>query len=126
MPTHQITKLDNGRPSSDGNLIRFEASTRSGEALTLEMPTQNIGNFMAFLCGLAQVAARQSKEEANSKVFEGALIEATSLGLATGRAPGETILSAALGPFSIGLAVPTPAIAALLQQADLGMGGKKH
>ena len=81
MAVHQITGLDNGRWSDDGNLVRFEANTRSGDVLALEMPTTNIGNLVAFLCGLAQEAACETGADADSKTYEGALIEATDLGL---------------------------------------------
>ncbi len=126
MAVHQITGLDNGRWSDDGNLVRFEANTRSGDVLALEMPTTNIGNLVAFLCGLAQEAARETRVDADSKAYEGPLIEATHLGLAEGRIKGETILSVALGPFAIGIAAPTLAIEALLQQADLDIESTKH
>ncbi len=123
---HQITKMDNGRSSTNGELVQFDMHTKAGEALTVEMPTKNIGNLVAFLCGLAQVAAHKTGEAAREDAFEGALIEVTDMGIAEGRTAGEIILSASVGPFAIGLAVPTLAISALLQQLDLDTEHKVH
>ncbi len=125
MAVHQITKFDKGQTSKKGNIVRFEANTRSGEVLTLEMPTKDIGNLVAFLCGLAQHAARETGADANSIAYV-VLIEATDLGLALGRTKGETILCVALGPFAIGIAAPTLAIEALIQQAPRDTGPTKH
>ena len=123
---HQIVKMSNGRSSTNGKGVQFEMHTKAGEALTVEMPTKNIGNLVAFLCGLAQVAARKTGETAKRDAFEGPLIEATDIGIAEGRTAGEIILSVSVGPFAIGLAVPTLAISALLQQLDLDTEHKIH
>ncbi len=124
--SHQIKRLDNGRPRTDGKTVQFDMITTKDETLTVEMPTKNIGNLVAFLCGLAQVAARKTGEAAREDAFEGPLIEATDIGIAEGRTAGEIILSISVGPFAIGLAVPTLAISALLQHLDLDTEHKVH
>jgi len=104
---HQIVKMDNGRPSTNGKLVQFEMHTKAGEVLTIEMPTKNIGNFVAFLCGLAQFATRESAaitEQSDS--YEGALIEASHISLAQGRIDDEVIFAIQLGEFALGIALP--------------------
>ena len=104
---HQIVKLDNGRPSTDGQLVQFDMVTRAGDVLNIEMPTKNIGNFVAFLCGLAQFATRETAATAEqTDSYEGALIEASHISLAPGRTDDEVILAVQLGQFAIGIALP--------------------
>lgn len=122
MPTHQITKMDKGRVSDDGQLVMFEAHTLADEVLRLEVPTNGIGNLVAFLCGLAQVAAHKTGADAPPEAYKGALIEAVHVGFGDGRTPHEKVLSASIGPFAIGIAVPTRQLADLreaLQSLDL-------
>ncbi len=122
MPAHQITRMDNGRVSDNGQLVTFEAHTLADEVLQLEIPTNEIGNLVAFLCGLAQVATHKSGAGPPPKVYKGPLIEAVHLGFGDGRTPHEKVLSASIGPFAIGIAVPTRQLADLreaLQSLDL-------
>ena len=61
MDYHQVMYWSNGITAEDGALIRFEARTTSGGVIGLEMPTKNIGDFIAFLAGLSQFAGRRKE-----------------------------------------------------------------
>ena len=117
MPTYQIANFDNGLPSDDGKLVRFDIQSREGETFTLEMPTKHIGDLVAFLCGLAQYAGQQNEEDP-PELFEGALIEAVALALGEGRSPQEAVIAASVGPFAIGIAVPTADLAMLRDELN--------
>ena len=84
---HQIVSVNNGSVREDGNSVKFEVQTGGGETLPFEMPTRDIVKFVAFLCTLAQYAARKAGTDAEpmEESFEGPLIEANHLGLAQGR-----------------------------------------
>ena len=108
---HQVAKLYNGTSSTDGSLVRFEMHERSDEVLSVEMPTKNIGHFVAFLVGLGQFAGRKNVMSAEPlDVYEGPLLEASHISFAKGRTEDETILAIQLGSFAIGIAVPNQAL----------------
>jgi hypothetical protein len=107
--THNIVSVNNGSVRDDGELVKFEIQTGAGESIPLEMPTRDIVKFVAFLCTLGQYAARKTgaDKEPPPEGFEGPLIEASHLGLAQGRTPEEIIMALQIGPFAMGVALPT-------------------
>jgi hypothetical protein len=107
--THDIVSVNNGSVRDDGELVKFEIQTKTGESIPFEMPTNDIVKFVAFLCTLAQYAARKTgaDKEPPPEGFEGPLIEASHLGLAQGRTPEEIIMALQIGPFALGVALPT-------------------
>jgi hypothetical protein len=106
---HDIVSVNNGSVRDDGEQVQFEIATKAGETIPLEMPTRDIVKFVAFLCTLGQYAARKTgaDKEPPPEGFEGPLIEASHLGLAQGRTPEEIIMAVQVGPFALGVALPT-------------------
>jgi hypothetical protein len=107
--THAIASVNNGSVRDDGGQVKFEIATAAGETIPFEMPTGDIVKFVAFLCTLGQYAARKTGADKNPppEGFEGPLIEASHLGLAQGRTPEEIIMALQVGPFALGIALPT-------------------
>jgi hypothetical protein len=107
--TYDIVSVNNGSVRDDGELVKFEIQTKAGESISFEMPTRDIVKFVAFLCTLGQYAARKTgaDKEPPPEGFEGPLIEASHLGLAQGRTPEEIIMALQIGPFALGVALPT-------------------
>jgi hypothetical protein len=107
--THAIVSVNNGSVRDDGGQVKFEIATAAGETIAFEMPTGDIVKFVAFLCTLGQYAARKTgtDKEPPPEGFEGPLIEASHLGLAQGRTPEEIIMALQVGPFALGVALPT-------------------
>ncbi len=123
MDYHQVAKLDKGITTKDGELIRFEAHTESGKVIGLEMPTRNIGDFIAFLAGLSQFAGRrkdptQVRSELESGVYQGALMDPVGVGFAQGRTQQEKILAFHMGAFSLGFSLDANALAPLRAAID--------
>jgi hypothetical protein len=107
--THAIVSVNNGSVRDDGGQVKFEIATAAGEIIPFEMPTSDIVKFVAFLCTLGQYAAHKTgaDKEPPPEGFEGPLIEASHLGLAQGRTPEEIIMAVQVGPFALGIALPT-------------------
>ena len=123
MHYHQVTKLDKGITTRDGAFIRFEAHTMSGEIIGLEMPTKNIGDFIAFLAGLSQFVARrkepsQVRAELEAGEYQGALMDPIHVGFAQGRTEQEKILAFHMGAFSLGFSLDANALAPLRAAID--------
>ena len=123
MDYHQVTKLAKGITTKDGALVRFEVHTMSGEVIGLEMPTSNIGNFMAFLAGLSQFVGQRKKPDQEwfgleAGVYEGTLMDPVRVGFAQGRTEQEKILVFHMGAFSLGFSVETNALAPLRAAID--------
>lgn len=123
MDYHQVTKLDKGITTKDGALIRFEAHTMSGEIIGLEMPTKNIGDFIAFLVGFSQFAGRrkepsQVRAELEAGEYQGALMDPIHVGFAQGRTEQEKILAFHMGAFSLGFSLDANALAPLRAAID--------
>jgi len=105
--SHQVIGLDSGIQSTDGQLVRFDMRTQAGEVLNIEMPTTNIGDYVAFLCGLGQFAGRKTAAITEQyDRYEGALIEASHISVAEGRTDDEVIFAFQVGVFAIGIALP--------------------
>jgi hypothetical protein len=106
--THEIASVDNGSVRDDGQQVKFEIRTRTGETLPIEMPTRDIVKFVAFLCTLGQFAARKSGAEIAPlpESFEGPLIETSHIGLAQGRTAQEIVMALQVGQFALGVAIP--------------------
>ncbi len=123
MDYHQVTKLDKGITTKDGALIRFEAHIISGEVIGLEMPTKNIGDFIAFLAGLSQFAGRrkepsQVQAELEAGEYQGALMDPIRVGFAQGRTQQEKVLAFHMGAFSLGFSLDANALAPLRAAID--------
>ncbi len=123
MDYHQVTKFGEGITTSDGALIRFEAHTMSSEVIGLEMPTKNIGEFIAFLAGLSQFAGRrkepsQVRSELEAGKYQGALMDPIHVGFAQGRTQQEKILAFHMGTFSLGFSLDATALAPLRAAID--------
>jgi len=105
---HEIVSVNNGSVRDDGNSVKFEIQTQTGETLPFEMPTRDIVKFVAFLCTLAQYASRKSGISAQPmpENFEGPLIEADHIGLAQGRTEEEIVMALQVGSFALGVAIP--------------------
>jgi hypothetical protein len=106
--THEIVSVNNGSVREDGDSVKFEIQSKTGDVIPFEMPTNDIVKFVAFLCTLAQYAAIKSgkKEEPAPETFEGPLIEANHIGLAQGRTPEEIVMAVQVGTFALGIAIP--------------------
>ena len=123
MDYHQVAKLDKGITTKDGDLIRFEAHTISGEVIGLEMPTKNIGDFITFLAGLSQFAGRrkdpvQVRSELEAGEYQGALMDPIHVGFAQGRTQQEKVLAFHMGAFSLGFSLDANALAPLRAAID--------
>lgn len=123
MDYHQVAKLDKGITTEDGALIRFEAHIISGEVIGLEMPTKNIGDFIAFLAGLSQFAGRRKKptqvrSELEAGEYQGALMDPIYVGFAQGRTQQEKVLAFHMGAFSLGFSLDANALAPLRAAID--------
>lgn len=123
MDYHQVTKLDKGITTKDGTLIRFEAHIMSGGVIGLEMPTKNIGDFIAFLAGLSQFVGRrkepsQVRAELEAGKYQGALMDPIHVGFAQGRTEQEKILAFHMGAFSLGFSLDANALAPLRAAID--------
>ena len=123
MDYHQVMTLDKGITTKDGALIRFEAHTKSGEVIGLEMPTRNIGGFIAFLAGLSQFVGPRRKlgevrPEPEAGVDQDALMDPIRIRLAQGRTQQEKILAFHMGAFSLGFSMNTSALATLREALD--------
>ncbi len=123
MDYHQVTKLDKGITTRDGNLIRFEAHTKSGNVIGLEMPTTNIGDFISFLAGLSQFAGRRKEPSQmwtglEAGEYQGTLMDPIRVGFAQGRTQQEKVLAFDLGTFSLGFSLDANALAPLRAAID--------
>ena len=123
MDYHQVTKLGKGITTKDGSLIRFEAHTRSGKVIGLEMPTKNIGDFIAFLAGLSQSAEQRKQSsqvwpELKVGEYQGTLMDPIHVGFAQGRTEQEKILAFHMGAFSLGFSLDANALAPLRAAID--------
>ena len=123
MDYHQVTKLGKGITTKDGALIRFEAHTTSGGVIGLEMPTKNIGDFIAFLAGLSQFAGRrkepsQVRSELEAGEYQGPLMDPIRIGVAQGRTRQEKVLAFHMGAFSLGFSLDANALAPLRAEID--------
>ncbi len=123
MDYHQVTELDKGITTKDGALIRFESHTKSGEVIGLEMPTKNLGDFIAFLAGLSQFTGRrkepsQVRSELEAGEYQGALMDPIAVGFAQGRTQQEKVLAFDLGTFSLGFSLDANALSPLRAAID--------
>jgi hypothetical protein len=105
---HEIVSVNNGSVREDGDNVKFEIQSKTGEVIPFEMPTGDIVKFVAFLCTLAQYAAIKSgkKDLPAPETFEGPLIEANHIGLAQGRTEQEIVMALQVGSFALGIALP--------------------
>ena len=123
MDYHQVTKLVQGSTTKDGAHIRFEVHTMSGGIIRLEMPTKDIGDFIAFLAGLSQFAGRrkepsQVQSELEAGEYQGTLMDPIRVGFAHGRTQQEKILAFHMGAFSLGFSLDANAVAPLRAAID--------
>ncbi len=123
MDYHQVETLDKGITTKDGTLIRFEVHARSGEVIGLEIPTKNIGDFIAFLVGLSQFVGRrkepsQVRSDLEAGEYQGALMDPLHVGVAQGRTQQEKILAFHMGAFSLGFSLDANALAPLRAAID--------
>ena len=123
MDYHQVMSWGSGTTTKIGALIRFEAHTTSGGVIGLEMPTKNIGDFIAFLAGLSQFAGRrkepaQVRSELETGEYQGALMDPIYVGFAQGRTQQEKVLAFHMGAFSLGFSLDANALAPLRAAID--------
>lgn len=123
MDYHNIVKLDKGITTRDGAFIRFQAHTKSGEVIGLEMPTKNIGGLISFLVGLSQFAGRrreptQVRSELEAGEHQGPLMDPIRVGFAQGRTPQEKVLAFHMGAFSLGFSLDANALPTLREAID--------
>lgn len=123
MDYHRVTKLDKGITTKDGAFIRFEAHTKSGEIIGLEMSTKNIGGFITFLAGLSQFAGRrkepiQVRLEIQAGEYQGTLMDPIYVGFAQRRTEQEKVLAFHMGAFSLGFSLDANALASLRAAID--------
>jgi hypothetical protein len=123
-PARRIKSLTQGAATKDGAIIRFEVETTGGEKLLFDMPSKNVGTLITFLTGLALHAANRpnaTPRQASPTTFEGPLIEVRRISCARGRTADEMVMVFDLGPFDLGVAIPTrelPAVRELLEHME--------